>query len=80
MEDAASVCFTDPGFPVDVTIRSTRAALYRVYLGRESMRAARRTGSIEVIGSAVAVRRFGQVFRTSPVAEIVAAAQQRTGR
>lgn len=74
LENDASVCLSDPGFAVDVTIRATLAALYRVYVGRTTMRAARRDGEVELVGSTAAVRRFGQVFRPSPVAEIVAAA------
>lgn len=71
VDDAPSVCLTDPGFDVDVTVRASLAALYRVYLGRETLRAARRTGSVELLGSTAAVRRFEAAFNPSPVAGII---------
>jgi DNA-binding HxlR family transcriptional regulator len=72
VEDEASICTADPGFPVDVTLRTDRPALYRAYLGRISLVDARRRGEVETTGSQRAVRAFFKAFRQSPVAEIVA--------
>ncbi len=71
-EDEASICLADPGFEVDVTVRTDRAALYRTYLGRVSLADARRRGDIELTGSRQAVRAFLNAFRQSPVGQIVA--------
>jgi DNA-binding HxlR family transcriptional regulator len=73
----ASVCLADPGFGIDVSLRSDRATLYRVYLGREQLLDARRRGDLELTGSNPAVRRFQEAFRPSPVEPFVAA--QRPG-
>ncbi len=72
VEDDASICLADPGFEVDLTLRTDLAALYRTYLGRVSLADARRRGDVEVSGSRQAVRAFFAAFRQSPVAEIVA--------
>lgn len=74
---AASLCTADPGFEVDVSLRTDRATLYRVYLGREAFSAARRDGSIDVSGPTASVRAFTRSFQPSPVASIVAAAAGR---
>jgi DNA-binding HxlR family transcriptional regulator len=71
-EEEASICLSDPGFEVDVTLRTDRAALYRTYLGQVSLVDARRRGDVEMTGSRQAVRAFFDAFRQSPVAEIVA--------
>ncbi|HEX7096954.1 MAG TPA: alkyl sulfatase C-terminal domain-containing protein, partial [Acidimicrobiales bacterium] len=73
VEADASVCFTDPGFDVDLTVRADRATLYRVYLGRESLPAARRSGAVELTGAPRSVRAFVDAFGLSPIAPIVAA-------
>ena len=44
VEQEASICLVDPGFDVDVTVRTDRPALYRAYLGRTSLRAPRSGG------------------------------------
>lgn len=72
IEDEASICLADPGFDVDITLRTDRAALYRTYLGRISLADAHRRGDIELTGSQKAVRAFFNAFRQSPVGEIVA--------
>jgi DNA-binding HxlR family transcriptional regulator len=72
VEREASICLADPGFEVDVTLHSDRAALYRTYLGRNSLAEATRRGEVELVGSQKAVRSFFGAFRQSPVAAIVA--------
>lgn len=71
VDHEASLCLADPGFEVDVTLRTDRAALYRTYLGHVSLDEARREGSVRVEGSRDAVCTFFEAFRPSPVAEIV---------
>lgn len=71
VEDTASLCLADPGFEVDVTVRTDRASLYETYLGRRSLSEAQRGGSLSLDGSQVAVRAFFEAFGQSPVAGIV---------
>lgn len=72
VEDEASNCLADPGFEVDVTLRTDRSALYHTCLGQVSLAAARRRGDVEMTGSCQTVRAFFNAFRQSPVGEIVA--------
>lgn len=73
IEEEASLCLADPGFDVDVTLRTDRAALYRTYLGQTSLADARRRGLIAADGAPKSVRAFFDAFRQSPVASIVGA-------
>jgi len=73
VEDEASICLADPGFDVDVTVRTDRTALYRTYLGHSSLSDARRRGDVEMSGSSSAVSALFDAFRQSPVGVIVAA-------
>ncbi|HEY3723812.1 MAG TPA: helix-turn-helix domain-containing protein [Acidimicrobiia bacterium] len=72
VEDEASVCLTDPGFDVDLTLRSDRSTLYSTYLGRRTLTEAFRAGEVDLIGTRAAVRDFLHAFQPSPVAAIVA--------
>ncbi|SNY75642.1 transcriptional regulator, HxlR family [Nocardia amikacinitolerans] len=65
---APSVCVTDPGYPVDVTIRSDVGSLYQVWLGRIPVLHALRTGRLEFTGPPALTRRMPTVLRLSPVA------------
>lgn len=71
VEQEASLCLADPGFEIDVTVRTDRAALYQTYLGHDSLAHATRAGSIDVEGSRSSVHAFFEAFRQSPVAAIV---------
>ncbi len=71
IEDTVSLCLADPGFDVDVTVETDRAALYETYLGRRSLSDARRSGNVTLQGSTAAVRAFFDAFGQSPVAGIV---------
>lgn len=73
VEDNASLCLADPGFEVDLTVRSDRSVLYQTYLGHATLRRAHRAGDVDLVGSNTAIRRFLQAYRPSPVADIVAA-------
>jgi DNA-binding HxlR family transcriptional regulator len=72
VEDEPSLCLADPGFDVDVSLQSDRAALYRTYLGRVSLAQAQRSGAVELSGTPASVRVFLASFRPSPVGSIVA--------
>jgi DNA-binding HxlR family transcriptional regulator/putative sterol carrier protein len=66
-----SVCVTEPGFDVDITIVSSLASLYSVWLGRTPLSDAVRAGQLEFIGPKPLVRRMPSVLRLSPVAPMV---------
>ena len=70
----ASVCLHDPGFDTDVYVTADTAALYRVYLGRQSLTAAMQQGSVTVTGTATMVRVFPRWFAWSDFAPAVRAA------
>lgn len=70
-DQGASLCLADPGFEIDVTLRTDRAALYRTYLGHTSLVEAQRAGRVELDGSRGAVKAFFDAFGQSPVATIV---------
>jgi DNA-binding HxlR family transcriptional regulator len=69
-----SVCSTDPGFEVDVVVRTDLPTMYRVWLGRQELRDAVRAGQVELSGQDAFVRRMPDVLQLSPVAPFVAAA------
>ena len=69
-----SVCVTDPGFEVDVVVRSDLRSMYEVWLGRMSIRSALRTDRIEFDGPDHLTRRMPDVLQLSPVADMVASA------
>jgi len=68
-----SVCLTDPGFDVDVTIASDVGSLYEIWLGRLPIKEATRSGRISFDGPVALTRHMPQVLKLSPVAGIVAA-------
>lgn len=70
----SSVCLSDPGFGVDVTLHTDVASLYEVWLGRVALHAAVRSGRVVLDGSATDTRRLGNVLQYSPVAPLVVAA------
>jgi len=72
IDDEASLCLTDPGFDVDLTVRSELSTLYRTYLGHQTLRDAFREGQLDLSGSNRAIRTFIAAFQPSPVASIVA--------
>jgi DNA-binding HxlR family transcriptional regulator len=69
-----SVCMSDPGFDVDVTITSELESLYLVWLGKVPLQHAMRTGSITFDGPRALTSRMPQVLQLSPVADLVSAA------
>ena len=71
-----SVCMSDPGFEVDVTMSSDVNSLYQVWLGRIPVREAVARGQLTFIGPTALVRRMPNVLELSPVAELVVAANR----
>jgi DNA-binding HxlR family transcriptional regulator len=69
-----SVCMSDPGFDVDVSMTSDVSSLYQVWLGRLSVSDAIRTGRMIFEGPSALVRRMPSVLLLSPVAPMVVAA------
>lgn len=68
---APSVCMTDPGHPVDLTIVSDVAGLYAVWLGRLSLPAALRSGRVVLEGRSAVTRDVARLLKLSPVAAVV---------
>jgi DNA-binding HxlR family transcriptional regulator len=66
-----SLCFTDPGFEVDVTVESSLGVLYQVWLGALGLPAAVRDGLVTLTGRREAVRRLPGALRLSPAAPYV---------
>ncbi|GAA6524397.1 winged helix-turn-helix transcriptional regulator [Intrasporangium sp. DVR] len=66
-----SVCTADPGYEVDLTIRSDVRSLYEVWLGRLPIATAMRRGVLAVDGPPGVSQRLGEVLRLSPVAGAV---------
>jgi DNA-binding HxlR family transcriptional regulator/putative sterol carrier protein len=68
-----SVCLSDPGFDVDVTITSDLEALYQVWLGRLPLNEATTAGRVRFSGPTPLTRRMPQVLQLSALAPIIAA-------
>lgn len=66
-----SLCFTDPGFDVDVTVESSLGVLYQVWVGVVALRTALRDGLVTMTGRREAVRRLPDALLLSPVAPFV---------
>ena len=66
-----SLCFTDPGFDVDVTVESSLGVLYQVWVGVVALPAAVRDGLVTLTGRREAVRRLPGALLLSPVAPFV---------
>ncbi|MBC6448057.1 winged helix-turn-helix transcriptional regulator [Actinokineospora xionganensis] len=71
----ASVCYTDPGFDVDVVLASDLATLYRVWVGEIDFTAAAKTGALTLTGTRWIVRGLPGWLRLSPAAPYVQAAR-----
>ncbi|MEN8042173.1 MAG: helix-turn-helix domain-containing protein [Actinomycetota bacterium] len=67
----ASVCLVDPGFEVDVTVRTDVPTLYEVWLGRRPLLSAVRGGDVALEGNRDLVRLMPEVLQLSPMAELV---------
>ena len=68
-----SVCRTDPGFDVDVTVTADLSTMYQVWLGRVPLRQALRAGTVTFEGPGPLTRRMPKALLLSPIAPRVAA-------
>jgi hypothetical protein len=68
-----SVCDTDPGFEVNVTLRSDLSTLYQVWLGRIPLSDAMRDGRLSIDGTRAMKDALPKVLRLSPAAPLVQA-------
>ncbi len=73
-----SLCFTDPGVDVDVTVEGDLDALYEVWEGRVEYGCAVRGRRLVVTGETALVRALPRSFRFSPIAPYVREATART--
>lgn len=60
-----SVCLSDPGYEIDATVESDTATLYRVWLGRVTMRDVIRSGQLRADGHPKLVRSLPDIFQLS---------------
>jgi DNA-binding HxlR family transcriptional regulator len=65
----ASVCWTDPGFDVDLLVRADSVALHRVWVGQLDLAAALRDGRIDLEGPAGLRRGFPDWLKLSVFVE-----------
>ena len=68
-----SVCVTDPGYDVDLTITSDLRAMHEVWLGHLTLRKALRDDRVRVDGPKALTRLLPQMLTLSPIAPTVAA-------
>ena len=73
--DDVSLCFTDPGYEVDITLESSLGVLYQVWNGRLELPAATRAGLITLVGRRDVVGLLAQALRLSPAAPYVRSAR-----
>lgn len=66
-----SLCFTDPGYDVDLTVESSLGVLYQVWEGRIGLPAALRDGLVRVSGDRKLARALPSALRFSPIAPFV---------
>lgn len=66
--EGPSICLHDPGFDIDATITSDLSTMYQVWLGRLDLRAAMRSGRVDVQGVPGVVKRLPKVLQLSPIA------------
>jgi len=74
-----SLCFTDPGFDVDVTLEAPLSTLYQVWLGTQTLPAAMRDGRVSITGPRELARRIPDALRLSPAAPYVRRGRARAG-
>jgi DNA-binding HxlR family transcriptional regulator len=65
-----SICEHDPGFDVDVTVRSELSALYAVWYDQQSIQSAIKNDQIRFTGEPALVRRMPGVLTLSDAAEL----------
>jgi DNA-binding HxlR family transcriptional regulator len=74
-DEAVDLCLTDPGWPVDATVRADLRALTRVWMGDLPFASAVRAGDVAVEAPSVLARRIPSWFGRNPLVGHVAAAR-----
>lgn len=74
-----SLCFTDPGYDVDLTLETTLAVLYQVWEGVIELPAAARDGLVALDGRREVRLALPEALRLSPVAPYVRRARASVG-
>lgn len=67
---AVEVCLLDPGFEVDVHVRTNLRTMTEVWLGDRDCAEAVRQGAIELAGPVRLTRNFAKLFRFSPLTRV----------
>lgn len=75
--DDVSLCFTDPGYEVDITLESPLGVLYQVWEGLIELPAAARGGLLSLAGRRDMVLLLSEALQLSPVAPYVRRARAR---
>ncbi len=75
----ASVCVTDPGFDINLTVSADLSTFYQVWLGRQSLASALGTQAVRIEGPPSLEHRFGKWFLWSPMAGFVAQSSAASG-
>ena len=68
-----SVCHSDPGYDVNISIVADVRTLYRVWLGRLTIKDALASGHLEFVGAPAWTRRMPSVLQLSAMADYVRA-------
>jgi DNA-binding HxlR family transcriptional regulator len=76
--DDVSLCVTDPGYDVDITLESPLGVLYQVWEGMLELPAAARDGLLSVAGRREIMVLLPEALRLSPVAPFVRRARARS--
>jgi DNA-binding HxlR family transcriptional regulator len=76
--DDVSLCFTDPGHEVDVTVEGPIRVLHQVWAGALELPAAVRDGLITLTGRHDRILQLLDALRLSPVAPYIRSARART--
>jgi DNA-binding HxlR family transcriptional regulator len=66
---AVSICWTDPGFEVDLLVVADTVTLHRIWVGQSDLNQALRAGSIQLDGPAVLCRAFPEWLKLSVFVE-----------
>ena len=70
-DNQASVCVTDPGFDVDLTVSADLSSFYQVWLGRKSLASALKSQEVLIEGPPSLEQDFSKWFLWSPMAPFV---------
>jgi|LSQX01.3.fsa_nt_gb hypothetical protein len=67
VDDGVGLCLVDPGFDIDLVVHADLRTLTRVWMGDETMAAARARRTVELLGPPELVERFPDWLGHHPV-------------